>query len=457
MSEVLGLLFAVILGLSFIPTLSTLSQNASNNTRAATTAQQQRKLIDASSAYIQQYSTEVQGVATATTPAVITVPMLQAVKLLDASFSATNPFGQTWQTEVLQPSAGNLQAFVMSYGGTAMNDMIASKIAGLVGAQGGFIPKNDSSAYAAGATMAYGTFGGWTLSTANYTSVSGGHLAGLLTFNNGQLTSNYLYRNAVPGQPQLNQMNTALDMGGNNLNNAGTVSAAGGNVVAWNQPTEGGVLTLKGANGTKMYVESLNGKFRLVNDPWNAELFSVNQNGNVAAAGKVSVPAGNNVQVGSVYYYGDGLNAAVRNQPGGATYIQDVNGNPSTINAGAVVASNDTYMISGAVPGTACSQDASVRRDATTWKGLVVCGYGQWQKVGGGVSSITYADSGGWQPAAVAYCPAGYTLTGGSCDMYQAGDGREISPRACAPAGNNGYYCNEGNGGYCIAHAVCAQ
>ena len=151
--------------------------------------------------------------------------MLQAVNLLDGSFSATNAFGQTWQTQVLQPSAGNLQAVVMSYGGTAMSDKIASKIAGLVGAQGGFIPKNDSGIYAAG--TAYGSFGGWIASTANYGSISGGHLAALLAFNNGQLTSNYLYRNAVPGQPQLNRMGTALDMGGNNLNNAGTVTTAG--------------------------------------------------------------------------------------------------------------------------------------------------------------------------------------------------------------------------------------
>ncbi|RWA45657.1 hypothetical protein AU476_01075 [Cupriavidus sp. UYMSc13B] len=223
MSEVLGLLFAVIVGLTFIPTLSSYTQTANDNTRAATTSQQQKKLIDASSAYVQQYSSNIQSVATASTPAIITVPMLQAVQLLDSSFSATNPFGQTWQTQVLQPSAGNLQAFVMSYGGTTMSDKVASKIAGLVGAQGGFIPKNDSGIYAAG--TAYGSYGGWTAPTTNYASISGGHLSALLAFNNGQLTSNYLYRNAVPGQPNLNRMNTAIDMAGNNINNAGTVNA----------------------------------------------------------------------------------------------------------------------------------------------------------------------------------------------------------------------------------------
>lgn len=237
MSEVLGLLFAVIVGMTYIPRLFTYSQNASDTTRAVATAQQQQKLISVGSDYIKKYSTNLQSTATATSPAVITVPMLQAVNLLDASFSATNPYGQTWQIQVLQPTAGNLQALFMSFGGTAMNDMTASKIAGFVGQPGGIIPKNDSGIYAGGAGTAIGTFGGWTQATANYNSISGGHLAALLSFNNGQLTSNYLYRNAVPGQPSLNQMGTSIDMAGNNVNNAGTVNATTVNSTTTNATT----------------------------------------------------------------------------------------------------------------------------------------------------------------------------------------------------------------------------
>lgn len=36
--------------------------------------------------------------------------------------------------------------------------------------------------------------------------------------------SDRLYRFQVPGRPELNQMNTAINMGGNNLNNAGNVN-----------------------------------------------------------------------------------------------------------------------------------------------------------------------------------------------------------------------------------------
>lgn len=249
MSEVLGLLFAILVSLAFIPKLSTFTQTANDNTRAAATAQQQLKLIDVGSDYIKKYSTNLQSVATATSPAIITVPMLQAVNLLDGSFNATNPFGQTWQIAVLQPSPGNLQAFFMSYGGTAMSDMTASKIAGLVGQPGGIIPKNDSGIYPGGAGTAYGSWGGWNQSTANYPSISGGHLAALLNFNNGQLGSNYLYRNAVPGQQQLNTMNTPVIYGAGAI---ATLNQPCSPVGSFGRDTMGASLSCQGTdpNGT---------------------------------------------------------------------------------------------------------------------------------------------------------------------------------------------------------------
>jgi hypothetical protein len=235
MGEILGVLVAVLVGLQFFPNLMHLMQQSNDNTRAVATAQQQRQLIDASTSYLQQFATTLQATAGPTSPVVVTVPMLQAANnLLPSSFSAVNPYGQTWQVEVLQPSAGVLQALVMSTGGTALADTSAAKIAGLVGAKGGFIPKNDSGVYGAAAT-AYGAFGGWTLSTNSYTSIAGGHLASAVTYANGQISTNYLYRTAVGGQPQLNSMQTDLgmtDVGGaaHNISGAATIGAQTANV-----------------------------------------------------------------------------------------------------------------------------------------------------------------------------------------------------------------------------------
>ncbi len=48
---------------------------------------------------------------------------------------------------------------------------------------------------------------------------------------------------------------------------------------------EGGTIQLAGNNGVGMYVENINGDFRLVNNPWNAELFRVSQAGNLTMQG----------------------------------------------------------------------------------------------------------------------------------------------------------------------------
>lgn len=393
MSEIIGVLFAIFVGMMIFPKFADFQTISNENTRAATTAQQQKQLNTAVAIYIQQNSVAIQAIATPTAPAQITVAMLQApaVNLLPASFSATNPYGQTWVVEVLEPTLGNLQALAMSTGGTALLDAQASKIATLVGATGGFIPQNDSGIYP---SYAYGAFSGWTIPSntpvPGYSGV-GGHLAALLTFNNGQLVSNYLYRNAVPGQPQLNTMSTPLIMADvktigvacttngaisqdgngavlscqaglwkaqgdgkcvgttsnldfiqddgrcyNAVGNAnspaggdwfflevyrhintgnyytvqrvmGMTGAAAGKVwhrnqqsgvsgtgwsawvqqadnkvTIWDQPAEGGVVSIAGNDGTKMHIETLSGgTIRLVNSGFTEQLASVDQSGNL--------------------------------------------------------------------------------------------------------------------------------------------------------------------------------
>ena len=208
MSEILGVLFALLVGMLSVPKLMGYQQASNDNSIAATTAEQQKIFNAAVTAYIKQYATSIEGTATSTSPFVISVPTLQmpAVNLLPASFGSINPYGQTWQAEVLQPTPGNLTALSLSIGGTPIKDKQAGKIASLVGAIGGMIPQNDSTIYPSGTAMAMGSASGWTESTANFTGITPGTLASLIMFDQGQLVSPYLYRNAVPGQPQLNTM-----------------------------------------------------------------------------------------------------------------------------------------------------------------------------------------------------------------------------------------------------------
>jgi hypothetical protein len=91
---------------------------------------------------------------------------------------------------------------------------------------------------------------------------------------------------------------------------------------------EGGIIQLDGNNGTTMWVENLNGVFRLVNSPWSAQIFSVDQSGNVVANGEVSGNLANGLSqvrmIGGAYgamWRNDGANlyllfTAANNQTG---------------------------------------------------------------------------------------------------------------------------------------------
>lgn len=213
MRDLLGSLLAGVLTVAFVILFMNYQKQGNLNMQVAATAQQATQFNTAVQSYITQYSSNISAVATASTPATITVAMLQApaVGLLPSSFSATNPFGQTWQAQVLQPTAGNLNALALGTGGTQLTDQAASRVAALIGAPGGFIPLNDSGTWPTGTATAQGAYAGWSLPTAGFTGIAGGNIASLLTFSNGQFVSNYLYRNNV-GNTSLNTMNTPIIM-----------------------------------------------------------------------------------------------------------------------------------------------------------------------------------------------------------------------------------------------------
>lgn len=366
MDAMIGVLIAGLVMLISLKTFTGYEEGSSAAVLAATTASEWVQVNTAATSYIQANAAAIQAIATPTTPATITIAMLEspAVALLPASFNALDPYNQTWEVQVLQPTSGNLQALVLTVGGESLKDKQVAQIANLVGATGGFIPRNDSRLYPSG--YAYGVASSWKVPTAGY-SASPGELAALITVGNGQAQSPFVYRNSVPGQPQLNAMNTPLVMdsvqivggacstvgaiaqdgtgivlscqggtwqsqggaywknpvatytdlpGGDavgavrmttdkgnafmwtgaawfpmgidqngNITIPNSVIAANGKVTIWNQPTEGGVLQLDGLDGVRMFLENLNGTFRLVNSAWNAQLFSVDQSGNVVAAG----------------------------------------------------------------------------------------------------------------------------------------------------------------------------
>ncbi|ELX8521895.1 shufflon system plasmid conjugative transfer pilus tip adhesin PilV [Salmonella enterica] len=172
------------------------------------------------------YST-LLAASTATRPAVITTAMLKNTGFLSRGFSETNSNGQKMQAYVVRNAQNPslLQAMVVSAGGSpfplkALVQMASEITTGF----GGYV---DDGKTATGALRA------WKIPLSDYGAVSGkGHIAILLStdeLSGAAEDTDRLYRFQVNGRPDLNKMHTAIDMGGNNLDQAGTVSGQQGN------------------------------------------------------------------------------------------------------------------------------------------------------------------------------------------------------------------------------------
>lgn len=219
-------LLEVILGLTVLAmvtvSLNQLADRYSDDTRNTVAASQVRSFGEAARSYIKDNYAAVQAVATATTPAIIDLPTLIAAQKLPAGYRNANAFGQSTCALVFEPTANRLQAMVITEGGSGAGDPSLGQIAALVGGSGGGVYSTDT------ATIR-GAVGGWSLAAASFDNrvnslgrkcdgsagnvrVTAGHPVMALWFENGDTSSAFLARDAVPGRPELNAMNTPLVM-----------------------------------------------------------------------------------------------------------------------------------------------------------------------------------------------------------------------------------------------------
>jgi type II secretory pathway pseudopilin PulG len=166
------------------------------------TAEHARQVSDATSRYIKDNYSTVLAAATpqfSFTPAAISV-------YLPTNFNTKNPYGQSYSIRVYQPTAKKLETMIVTTDGETITETSLRKIARNIGAQGGYVSSNNIS-------VAQGAYGGWEMSFTNYGSTPGaGKLVMAIFFQDGSQVSDYLYRNAIPGHPELNQMTTPLNM-----------------------------------------------------------------------------------------------------------------------------------------------------------------------------------------------------------------------------------------------------
>lgn len=397
------------------------------NVQTAATASQMLVFDRAAQQYVQDHAAALVA-ATVSSPVTIAAATLVNLNYLPQGFSVKNPFGQVWQLQVSQPSAGQLQPLVTSQAGTPISDTKQLvQIAAQAGAQGGFVPYPNQ---AGDATMtpasAHGAYGGWVISLANYLNPGSGHLASLLSFTSPQANNNYLYRVSVTGQPQLNRMQTTLDMNANDISNANNVAASSVSV---------GQASLSYDQASSQLDVKANGGEAVTNAAGTA--WAPLTAGNISSGGSIS-STGNVYSGGAISSAGDIDSGGNVNTNGRITANGDI-GSYGDINGAGTVSGAHLQPNAVETPGARCWPPGEI---ATSGNGPLFCQAGVWAssasplKFGGSFEVVWVGNDGGnwakdrndcWQANPLTgncTCPSGYNeMLVGMTYHYQFWDG----------------------------------
>lgn len=207
-------LIEVLVGLAIaalvIAGISRMINTSLNDSRDQQVAQYQRQLATAVSESIKvNYEKLLTSIGTSSTAWSVTD--LVNYNYIPKSYEVTsNAFGQSVCLLLQQPVPGQIDALLISTGGTAIPASELGYIAANSGVGGGSIGTDPPG-------TAVGAYGTWStsLSSWNMPTCSGaaGHLANQL-FMTGQDSqyTDFLYRDAVPGHPELNAMNVPIGL-----------------------------------------------------------------------------------------------------------------------------------------------------------------------------------------------------------------------------------------------------
>jgi hypothetical protein len=209
--------------------LTAMIDSAMEDSKGQQVALYHSQIVAAARKYITaNYSELVVKTPTATTITAIDVPELVNKRFLPANFALTNAYGQSTCVLVRQPNAispppatptgkERLDALVVTTGGQPIEEKNLPAVAASAGQASGFISKS-ATTIARGASFNLDTApfrntpcnsGGTAV--LNGSQSDGGHLAAII-FNDGpgQLSTDFLYRNEIPGRPDLNTMNAGI-------------------------------------------------------------------------------------------------------------------------------------------------------------------------------------------------------------------------------------------------------
>ncbi|MFM0289858.1 shufflon system plasmid conjugative transfer pilus tip adhesin PilV [Paraburkholderia megapolitana] len=205
-------LAALFIGALMIVGVSMMINTSLNDTRDQEVAQYQRQIATAVNDAIKlNYATLLTAVPVGGATTAWTVTDMVANKYIPASYgTTTNAFQQSVCLLFQQPASGQIDALLVSTGGTAIPVAELGYIAANAGVGGGLIDTKTPVA-------AVGAYGGWNAPASSWDkapcTLTAGHLANqLFMMGPGNQSTDFLYRNAVPGRPDLNVMNVPIGL-----------------------------------------------------------------------------------------------------------------------------------------------------------------------------------------------------------------------------------------------------
>jgi len=442
------LLVVLIVSILVLIGIATQLQRYAEGLAAQAAAQHAATVRKAAKAYIADNYATLVASAGPSTPATIAPATLASGGYLPAGFSATNGYGQSFTVKVIEPTANRLEAIVLTTGGDTLDGQNLRNIANLIGVDGGYVVTGGASA------VANGAYGGWSRDLTPFGGAAGnGKIAVALFVTEASTQDDYLHRSATAGRPEFNRMNTAVDMNSNDVNNARNVAAA--NVAA-----SGEVLANEIALGSNRYggatypyeTISLPAGRNLRFNIGGAERAVLAGDGTFTALGNLVTTGniiGNVVTTNEAYVNGwfrsQGNGGWYSSAYGGGwhmtdpTWIRAYNGKnvytSGQMRAGSMRSDGRTEVgefldLQGvAVVDAGCAPNGLVGREADG--SALNCVNGIWKRAGGLSESVTvfstYVSRGSmW---AYAYCPSGYTVTGGGYALaWRRDNDANVSP-----------------------------
>lgn len=218
-------MLGILILLSLLPTIASQINEGLTYLKKRNAADHLKTVNAAVGEYIRLNHVRLLQNCTASKGETVTIKDLKDDDLLPDGFAERNVWYQEYKIYIRQPKDKELQGIVLTdsngktnYDNKFVNTIIPST-ATFLGGAGGFVPSGNLPNQSANSIL--GSYGMWEfdLTKIGIPSPGAGHLAALATFGSSELGLDFLYRVAVPGEPELNAMQTNLDMTDYDINN----------------------------------------------------------------------------------------------------------------------------------------------------------------------------------------------------------------------------------------------